>query len=67
MNDNNSNINSGSSDIPLIKNIGTVKPNNMLNKIENMAKENNDIILPTMGLTDKDKESVPIVSENYIN
>ena len=67
MNDNNSNINSGSSDIPLIKNIGTVKPNNMLNKIEDMAKENNDIILPTMGLTDKDKESVPIVSENYIN
>lgn len=55
------------SDIPLIKNIGTVKPNNILSKLEEKQEENNDIILPTMGLTDKDKESIPIVSENYIN
>ena len=55
------------SDIPLIKNIGTVKPNNILSKLEEKQEENNDIILPTMGLTDKDKEGIPIVSENYIN
>lgn len=53
--------------IPEIKNIGTVKPNSMLSKIESVAKENDDIILPTNGLTDNDKVDVPIVSENYIN
>lgn len=53
--------------IPIIKNIGTVKPNNMLSKIEEVAKENDNIILPTMGLTDTAKTDVPIVSENYIN
>ena len=53
--------------IPTIKNIGTVKPNSMLSKIESVAKENDDIILPTNGLTDNDKVDVPIVSENYIN
>ena len=55
------------SSIPEIKNIGTVKPNSMLSKIEEATKENDDIILPTMGLTDNDKVDVPIVSENYIN
>ena len=55
------------SSIPEIKNIGTVKPNSMLSKIEEATKENEDIILPTMGLTDNDKVDVPIVSENYIN
>ena len=55
------------SSIPEIKNIGTVKPNSMLSKIEDVAKENEDIILPTNGLTDNDKVDVPIVSENYIN
>lgn len=55
------------SSIPEIKNIGTVKPNNMLSKIEEATKENEDIILPTNGLTDNDKVDVPIVSENYIN
>ena len=49
------------SSIPEIKNIGTVKPNSMLSKIEEATKENNDIILPTMGLTDNDKVDVPIV------
>ena len=53
--------------IPTIKNIGTVKPNSMLSKIESVAKENDDIILPTNGLTDNDKVDVPIVSENYIS
>lgn len=53
--------------IPEIKNIGTVKPNSMLSKIESVAKENDDIILPTNGLTDNDKVDVPIVSENYIS
>lgn len=54
-------------DVLEIKNIGTVKPNNVLSEIENMAKENDDIILPTMGITDNEKKDVPIVSENYIN
>lgn len=54
------------SGMPLLKNIGTVKPNNVLNQIENAEKESANIILPTMGLTDSSSE-VPIVSENYIN
>lgn len=54
-------------DMPVINNIGTVKPNNMLNKIEEAAKENEDIILPTMGLSESSQVDVPIVSENYIN
>ena len=53
--------------IPKISNIGTVRPTSMLSKIEDATKENDDIILPTMGLTIDDKTSVPIVSENYIN
>ena len=52
--------------MPIIKNIGTVKPNSVLNQIEDAAKENANINLPTMGLTDASSE-VPIVSENYIN
>ena len=64
--------NSGSKDkivstIPEIGNIGSVKPTSMLSKIEDVARDNDDIILPTMGLTSDDKTSVPIVSENYIN
>ena len=53
-------------EMPVINNIGTVKPNNMLNKIDEAAKENSDIILPTMGLSDNSQVDVPIVSENYI-
>ena len=53
--------------MPTIKNIGTVKPNSMLSKIEDVARENEDIILPTMGLTNNENKDVPIVSENYIN
>jgi len=51
--------------VPLVDNIGTVKPTSALSKIENVGAENSDIILPTMGLTNNDS-SVPIVSENYI-
>ena len=54
------------SEMPEIKNIGTVKPNSVLSKLEEISKENNDIILPTMGLTNNEKVDVPIVSENYI-
>lgn len=53
-------------DMPKISNIGTVKPNNMLNQIEGAVKENNDIILPTMGLADNNQTEIPVVSENYI-
>jgi len=54
------------SKMPEIKNIGTVKPNNVLSQIEEISKENDNIILPTMGLANNDKIDVPIVSENYI-
>ena len=54
------------SPLPRISNIGTVKPNNMLSRVEDVVKENDNIILPTMGLTDTGKVDVPIVSENYI-
>ena len=54
-------------DMPKIDNIGTVKPNNMLNQIEDATNENKDIILPTMGLSNNSNVEVPIVSENYIN
>ena len=54
------------SPLPKISNIGTVKPNNMLSRVEDAVKENDNIILPTMGLTDTGKVDVPIVSENYI-
>ena len=54
------------SEMPEVKNIGTVKPNNVLSQIEEISKENSDIILPTMGLTNNEKVEVPIVSENYI-
>ena len=52
--------------VPVVGNIGTVKPNNVLSKINDVAEENADIILPTNGLVDGKNDSVPIVSENYI-
>lgn len=64
---NNNLIDDNKSNMPKISNIGTVKPNNMLSKIDNVVKENDNIILPTMGLSSKEEESVPIVSENYIS
>ena len=56
-----------SANMPLIRNIGTVKPNNALSKIENVVKDSNDVILPNLGLVDGVKSDVPIVSENYIS
>ena len=53
--------------MPQINNIGTVKPNSMLSKLEDVAKETNNIILPSMGLSNNQTESIPIVSENYLN
>lgn len=53
-------------DMPVVDKIGSVKPNNVLEQIENASKENKDIILPTMGLVNEEKTDVPIVSENYI-
>lgn len=52
--------------MPVISNIGTVKPNNMLSQIDEAAKQNENIILPTMGLSNSSQVDVPIVSENYI-
>lgn len=53
--------------MPFLGNIGTVKPNNALSKIESVVKDSNDVILPNLGLVDDVKSDVPIVSENYIN
>ena len=56
-----------SSRIPSITNIGTVKPNSAFSKIEEAVKENDGVVLPTMGLSGQETANVPIVSENYIN
>ena len=53
--------------MPFLGSIGTVKPNNALSKIENVVKENKDVVLPNLGLVDDVKSDVPIVGENYIN
>ena len=53
-------------DMPKVDNIGTVRPTSMLSKIEEVTEANNDIILPTMGLSNSENVDVPIVSENYI-
>jgi len=55
------------SNMPIIKNIGSVKPNNALSKIENVVKDNTDVILPNLGLVNEVNSDVPIVGENYIN
>lgn len=54
------------SGMPIVDNIGTVKPNSLLDKINEASSEADDIIMPTMGLTDKEKVDVPIDSEKYI-
>ena len=56
-----------SESMPQIDNIGTVKPNSMLSKLEDVTAYTDNITLPSMGLSDSSEESVPIVSENYIN
>ena len=53
--------------MPTLGNIGTVKPNNALSKIEDVVKENDNVVLPNLGLVDNTNEDVPIVSENYIS
>lgn len=53
--------------MPNLGSIGTVKPNNALSKIEDVVKETDDIVLPSLGLVDDTKTDIPIVSENYIN
>lgn len=53
--------------MPTITNIGTVKPNSAFMKIQEAVKENDSIILPTLGLSEQEKVDVPIISENYIN
>ncbi|MBQ2873046.1 MAG: hypothetical protein IJE89_03495 [Bacilli bacterium] len=53
--------------MPTLGNIGTVRPTNVLSKIEDVVRNNDDIILPNLGLVDNTKQEVPIVSENYIN
>ena len=63
----NSNKQDVASNMPKIVNIGTVRPNSMLAKINDAVEENKDIVLPTMGLASDNKTNVPIVSENYIN
>lgn len=55
------------SNMPFIGSIGTVKPNNALSKIEDVVRDNEEVILPNLGLVDGTKVDVPIVSENYIN
>lgn len=55
------------SNMPKVDNIGTVKPTNALSEIENVVRDNQDIILPNLGLVDNKEAEVPIVSENYIN
>ncbi len=52
--------------MPMVDNIGTVKPTSALSKIEDASKENGDINLPTNGLANSGTTDVPIVSENYI-
>lgn len=54
------------SNMPEVKNIGTVKPTSVLSQIEKVTEDNSDIILPTNGLTNNEKVDVPIVSVNYI-
>lgn len=53
--------------VPSFGSIGTVKPNNALSKIEDVVKDNEDIVLPNLGLVDNAKTDIPIVSENYIS
>lgn len=55
------------SNMPFIGNIGSVKPNTALSKIENVVKETDGVTLPNLGLVDGAKTDVPIVSENYIS
>lgn len=52
--------------MPDIDKIGSVKPTNTLSKIEDIAKDNSDLILPTLGLVNNTKD-VSLVSDNYLS
>lgn len=52
--------------MPDIDKIGSVKPTNTLSKIEDIAKDNNDLVLPTLGLINNTKD-VALVSDNYLS
>ena len=39
---------------------------NTLSKIEDIAKDNNDLVLPTLGLINNTKD-VSLVSDNYLS
>lgn len=51
--------------MPDIEKIGSVKPTNTLSKIEDITKDNGDLILPTLGLVNNTKD-VALVSDNYL-
>ena len=65
--DNTNSIDEIRANMPVIKNIGSVKPNNALSKIEDVVKDSTDVILPNLGLVNDVNSDVPIVGENYIN
>ncbi len=52
--------------MPDIDKIGSVKPTNTLSKIEDIARDNNDLVLPTLGLINNTKD-VSLVSDNYLS
>lgn len=52
--------------MPDMDKIGSVKPTNTLSKIEDIAKDNNDLVLPTLGLINNTKD-VSLVSDNYLS
>lgn len=52
--------------MPDIDKIGSVKPTNTLSKIEDIAKDNSDLVLPTLGLINNTKD-VALVSDNYLS
>ena len=52
--------------MPDIDKIGSVKPTNTLSKIEDIAKDNSDLVLPTLGLINNTKD-VSLVSDNYLS
>jgi len=54
------------SNMPIVDNIGSVKPTTKLSKIEKLNDDNMDVVLPTMGLTDNADNEVSIKSSDYV-
>ena len=65
-NNNNTNEEEHLSNMPIIDKIGSVKPTTTLSKIEELSNNKDNIVLPTMGLTDNDKTEVAISSNEYL-